>query len=86
MDELKQCPFCGGKTEKKTIETKATWGKVSICVDGIEADICQDCNEEFYTMKDAKMLEDIVKSATNHKRKQNKGWVNMKRVNPTTDV
>lgn len=59
---MQKCPFCGGKMKRKSVESEAIWGKFSVKISGIDADVCEECNEAFFDIEDAKLLEKVAQS------------------------
>ena len=63
----KDCPFCGGNLVYKKVEEDAKWGKYSIRLSGIDADVCETCGEVFYSADDARMLQNIAAAMSESK-------------------
>lgn len=66
---MNSCPNCGGKIVHKTVESDAFWGKYKIKVSGIEADVCENCNEQFMSIEDSIMLEKLADSLSSSDNK-----------------
>lgn len=63
----KECPLCGGNLEHHKVEEDAIWGKFTVHVSGIDAEVCSECGEIFYSPEDAKMLQKIASSLSTSK-------------------
>lgn len=56
----KICMECGGKMHLTTIERTFNVKGKQITISGIEAYVCDHCNEEVFTSTEAKMIERVI--------------------------
>lgn len=59
---VSRCPLCGGKTSHRQVIETASWGKYSIQIDGVGADVCDQCGEKYYSQEDAKVMQHIAEA------------------------
>jgi hypothetical protein len=52
---------CGGHTSIKVIEN-AIWGKYSVRIAGIDAEVCEKYGEKFFSREDAMMLQNAAEA------------------------
>lgn len=64
---LQTCPVCGGSVTHKFVEDKAIWGKYSVKISGLEADVCDSCGEIYYNFDDALVMEKIAAALSQSK-------------------
>ena len=64
MDKLRMvtCPLCGGHISHQKVIENAIWGKYSVRIAGIDAEVCEKCGEKYYSREEATMMQNVAEA------------------------
>ena len=65
---MKKCYFCKGRLIKKKIQHLHTWGKKIILFEDVEAEVCNQCGEVYFSPKVLKKIDKVATKAFKAKR------------------
>ncbi|WP_173931762.1 type II toxin-antitoxin system MqsA family antitoxin [Chelativorans sp. Marseille-P2723] len=55
-----QCGSCGGKLEDKLVDVTMWTGRGLVVIENVPAQVCQDCQEQFYEKDAAMKIQELV--------------------------
>ncbi len=56
------CPLCGGSISHRQVVATARWGKASVRIAGVNADVCENCGEQYYSPEEAMRMQSAAEA------------------------
>jgi len=57
---MDRCYFCRGNVSPKKIEHLHRWGDALLLVKGLQAEVCEECQEVYLPPESLQILDDLV--------------------------
>ena len=54
-----RCYLCGGETERQLVTAENWWGEAVSLVEGVPADVCQQCGETYFDAATCRVLDQL---------------------------
>jgi YgiT-type zinc finger domain-containing protein len=61
---MKECYLCKGVVEKKLVMVEREWNGKKIIIEGVPAEVCEQCGEKYFDSETTLKLEKIKKAST----------------------
>ena len=58
---MNKCYFCKGKTKIKNVDVDFRWGDKLFVVKNVPVEVCNQCEERYYSARVSKKLDNLVK-------------------------
>ena len=59
---MKTCPFCKSYVENRKISHVHKWGDEYYLFENVQAEVCRQCGEVFFSPETLKLMDEYVKS------------------------
>lgn len=61
---MTECPACGGKVTQKRVDVERWWQGRLVIIEGVPANVCQQCGEMYFNSDVAREMDKIKRAAT----------------------
>ncbi len=61
---MKTSYFCKGKVEPRLVEFDGRWKDSRVIIQGVPAEVCTQCGEQYFAPEVSRRLEEIAKQAS----------------------
>lgn len=67
---MKECYLCKGHVEKRLVTVEREWNEKKIIIEGVPAEVCEQCGEEYFDAETTIKLEKIKKASAYPQEKE----------------